>query len=104
MKNSALADYRTFQTSFGTRNFKCIVGSVPRESGQLVTLHRCDNVESRSTSLVNWLKCCLCVLTVESGVPTESVGGRSAVLLLSWRPGGRSALQAVAYQVGITAL
>lgn len=55
-------------------------------------------------SLVNWLKYGLCALTVESGVPTGSVGSRSAVLLPSWRPGGRSPLRAVAYQVGITPL
>ena len=104
MKQSPLAAYRTFQTSFGTRNLKSILGSVPRESGRLVTLHRCVNVESRSMSLVSWLKCDLCVLTVESGVPTESVGERIAVLLPSWHHGGRSPLHAVADQVSITPL
>jgi len=104
MKKSPVADYRTFQTSFETRNFKCIVGGVPRESGWLVTLNRCYNVESRRMSLVNWLKCGLCALTVESGVRTGSVGADSASLLPSWRPGGRNPMQAVADQVGITPL
>ena len=55
-------------------------------------------------SLVNWLKFGLCALTVEPGVPTGSVGGCGAVLLPIWHPGRRSPLQAVAVQVGITAL
>lgn len=104
MKKSPVADYRTFQTSFGTRNIKCIVGGVPQESGRLVTINRCYNVESRRMSLVNWLKCGLCVLTVESGVRTGSVGADSAGLVPSWRPGGRNPVQAVDDEVGITPL
>jgi hypothetical protein len=77
---------------------------ITRDSGRLVTLHRSDNVASRSMSLVNWLKCGLCALTVESGVPTGSVGRRCAVLLPSWRPGGQRPLRAVVDQVGITPL
>jgi len=82
----------------------CIVGRVMRDSGRLVTLHRSDSVESRIVSLVNWLKCGLYALTVESGVSTGSAGGRSAVLLPSWHAGGRSRLHAAADQVGITPL
>ena len=60
IKKSPSADCRTFETSFVTRSFGCIVGRVRLDSGRSVTPRRSDIVQSRSMSLVNWLKYGLC--------------------------------------------